>query len=175
MKKTKKNGRFPSYIIFNVCEFYLSKVDCIYIYNCINQKKKIVNEQKNIYILIVTSLLLQWKLSITRSFGPWNFVCYIRYLVISVSCKQYKTKQFISLRPEKTVLYIRYFVISDLFISSFHCTCIQTLHWDWEPMLLSFNIGMVCIVWTACLSMTILTRWLQCPRYLGLGSMENAC
>ena len=30
---------------------------------------------------------------ITRSLGPGNFVCYIRYLVISVVNKQYKTKE----------------------------------------------------------------------------------
>ena len=55
--------------------------------------------------------------------GPGNCVCYIRYLVISVVNKQYKTKEIISLGPEKTVCYIRYVVLSDLFISSFHCSC----------------------------------------------------
>ena len=65
---------------------------------------------------------IQWKLSITRSLGPGNFVCYIRYFVISVVKKQYKTKQINSLGPEKIVCYIRYFVISDLVISSFHCS-----------------------------------------------------
>ena len=55
----------------------------------------------NMYIVFIFSFsfgaekknILQWKLSITRSLGPWNFVCYIRYFVISVSYKQYKTKQ----------------------------------------------------------------------------------
>ena len=37
--------------------------------------------------------LVQGKLGITRSLGPGNFVCYIRYLVISVVNKQYKTKE----------------------------------------------------------------------------------
>ena len=32
-----------------------------------------------------------WKLSITRSLGPRQFVLYIRYFVISVVNKQYKT------------------------------------------------------------------------------------
>ena len=48
-------------------------------------------------------------------------VCYIRYFVISVVNKQYKTKEINSLGPKKLVCYIRYFVISDLCISSFHC------------------------------------------------------
>ena len=69
------------------------------------------------------TLHIQWKLSITRSLGPRQFVLYIRYFVISVVNKQYKTKEINSLGPEKLVCYIRYFVISDLFISSFHCTC----------------------------------------------------
>ena len=69
----------------------------------------------------LSHLSIQGKLGITRSLGPGNFVCYIRYLVISVVNKQYKTKESILLGPEKTVCYIRYFVISDLFISSFHC------------------------------------------------------
>ena len=64
---------------------------------------------------------IQWKLSITRSMGPRKFALYIRYVVISVANKQYKTKEINSLGPEKLVCYIRYFVISDLFISSFHC------------------------------------------------------
>ena len=65
-------------------------------------------------------VILQWKLSITRSLGPRKCV-YFRYFVISVVNKQYKTKEINSLGPEKLVCYIRYFVISDLFISSFHC------------------------------------------------------
>ena len=36
---------------------------------------------------------IQWKLAITRSLGLGKFVCYIRYLVISVVNQQYKTKQ----------------------------------------------------------------------------------
>ena len=60
--------------------------------------------------------VLQWRLDITKSLGPGNFVCYIRYLVIPVV-----GKQLISMGPNKIVCYIRYFVISDLFISSFHC------------------------------------------------------
>ena len=59
---------------------------------------------------------------ITRSFGPRNFVCFIRYFVVSLVNKQYKTKEINSLGPEKLVCYIRYFCytcISDLFISSF--------------------------------------------------------
>ena len=40
--------------------------------------------------------MIQGKLGITRSLGPLNFVCYIRYLVVSVVNKQYKTEQFIS-------------------------------------------------------------------------------
>ena len=70
---------------------------------------------------IIFHSLIQWKLSITRSLGPRNFVCYIRYFVISVVNKQYKTKQIDSLGPEKIVCYIRYLVIADVFISSFHC------------------------------------------------------
>ena len=65
---------------------------------------------------------IQWKLSITRSLGPRNFVCYIRYFVISVVNKQYKTKEINSLGLEKLVCYIRYFVISNLFIWSSHRT-----------------------------------------------------
>ena len=34
---------------------------------------------------------VQWKLCLTRSLGPGHFVCYIRYFVISVANKQYKT------------------------------------------------------------------------------------
>ena len=45
-----------------------------------------------------------------RYLGPGNFVFYIRYFVISVVKKQYKTKQINSLGPEKIVYYIRYFV-----------------------------------------------------------------
>ena len=37
--------------------------------------------------------MVQWKLGITRSLGPKNVVCYIRYFVISVVNKQYKTKE----------------------------------------------------------------------------------
>ena len=37
--------------------------------------------------------------------GPKNFVCYIRYFVISVANKQYKTKEINSLGPEKFVCY----------------------------------------------------------------------
>ena len=49
----------------------------------------------------------------TRSLGPINFVCYImRYFVISVVNKQYKTEEIYSLGPEKLVRYIRYFVIN---------------------------------------------------------------
>ena len=59
---------------------------------------------------------------ITRSLGPRNFVCYIRYFVISVVNEQYKTKEIHSLGLEKLVCYIRYCVISNLFITSFHCT-----------------------------------------------------
>ena len=69
--------------------------------------------------------LLQWKLSITRSLGPRDFVCYIIYFVTSVVNKQYNTKEINLLGPEKLVCYIRYFVISDLFISSFHCIYIS--------------------------------------------------
>ena len=57
-----------------------------------------------------------------ETLGPRNVVCYIRYFVISVVNKQYKTKEINSLGPEKLVCYIGYFVISDLFISSFHCS-----------------------------------------------------
>ena len=63
---------------------------------------------------------VQWKLGITRSLGPGNFVCYIKYLVISVVNEQYKTKEISSLGPERAACYIIYFVISDLFIPSFH-------------------------------------------------------
>ena len=65
--------------------------------------------------------ILQWKLSITRSLGPRKFALYIRYFVISVANKQYKTKEMNSLGPEKLAWSIRYFIISDLFTSSFHC------------------------------------------------------
>ena len=51
--------------------------------------------------------LVQWKFSITRSLGPGHFVRYIRYFVISVVNKQYKTKEIDSLGPEKLVCYIR--------------------------------------------------------------------
>ena len=34
-----------------------------------------------------------------RSLGPKNVVCYIRYFVISVDNKQYKTKEINSLGP----------------------------------------------------------------------------
>ena len=44
---------------------------------------------------------IQWKLGITRSMGPKNCVSYIRYFVISVVNKQYKTKEINSLGPEK--------------------------------------------------------------------------
>ena len=82
------------------------------------------------------SISVQGKLGITRSLGPRNFAYYIRYLVISVVNKQYKTKQIMLLGPKKTVCYIRYFFISDLFISSFHCIwkISTTLHY-----LFSFN------------------------------------
>ena len=55
---------------------------------------------------------VQWKLNITRSLGPRQFVLYIRYFVISV-VKQYTTKEINSLGPEKFDCYIiiRYFVI----------------------------------------------------------------
>ena len=58
----------------------------------------------------------------TWSLGPGNFVCYIRYLVISAVNKQYKTKQIISVGWEKTVCYIRF---SNLFI------CFIDFH-DWH-------------------------------------------
>ena len=44
---------------------------------------------------------IQWKLGITRSLGPGHVVCYIRYFVISVGNKQYKTKEINSSGPEK--------------------------------------------------------------------------
>ena len=54
-------------------------------------------------------------------------VCHIRYFLVSVAYKQYKTKQFISLGPEKTACEVRYLVISDLFISSFHYSAILNI------------------------------------------------
>ena len=61
-------------------------------------------------------IVVQWKLGITRSLGPRNFVCYMRYFVISsVVNKQYKTKEINSLGPENWFI-IRYFVLSDIFI-----------------------------------------------------------
>ena len=66
--------------------------------------------------------LIQWKLIITISLGPRKFALYVRYFVISVANKQYKTKEINSLGPKKWACYIRYFVISDLFISRFHCS-----------------------------------------------------
>ena len=78
----------------------------------------------NVYIVPLKNsfpMRIQWILGITRSLGPRNFVCYIRYFVISLVNKQYKTKEINSLGPEKLVCYIRNCVISDLFISSFHC------------------------------------------------------
>ena len=69
---------------------------------------------------------IQWKLGITRSlemgFFFFFFFCYIRYFVISVVNKQYKTKQFNSLVHGKIVCNIRYFATSDQFISSFQYT-----------------------------------------------------
>ena len=55
--------------------------------------------------------------------GPWNFVCYIRYIryiVISVY-EPYKTEQFVSKGLEKTVCFrpIRYFVKA---LSHYRCT-----------------------------------------------------
>ena len=44
------------------------------------------------------------ELSITRSLWPRNFICYIRYLVISVVNNQDKTKEINSLGPEKFVV-----------------------------------------------------------------------
>ena len=92
-----------------------------------NKKKKKKKQWRLLYLawhLIHFGIIqrIQWKLCITRSLGPRNCVCYIRYFVISVVNKQYKTKEINSVGPEKFVCYIRYFVISDLFISSFHCT-----------------------------------------------------
>ena len=84
-----------------------------------------INNTKTVPILCLkvrTVDTVQWKLGITRSLGPGHFVCYIRYFVISVANKQYKTKEINSLGPEKLVCYIRYFDISDLFTLSFHCT-----------------------------------------------------
>ena len=51
-------------------------------------------------------VLIQWKLSIARSLEPRNFVCYIRYFVISVVNKQYKTKEINSLGLQNLVCYI---------------------------------------------------------------------
>ena len=45
---------------------------------------------------------------------------YIRYFVISLVKKQFKTKKIYSLGPEKLVCYISGILLSDLFISSFH-------------------------------------------------------
>ena len=59
---------------------------------------------------------IQWKLGITRSLGPIDFVWYIRYFVISVVNKQYKTKEINSLGPEKLVCYVRYVVISGILL-----------------------------------------------------------
>ena len=92
----------------------------------------VINYEKQIFMLVqefkILKNFIQWKLCIMRFLGWRNFVCcYIRYLVISVVNKQYKTKEINSLGPEKLVCYIRYFVISDLFISSFHC--IQNIYW----------------------------------------------
>ena len=53
-----------------------------------------------------SDIRIQWKLGITRSLGPRNFVCYIRYFVRLVN-KQYKLKEINSLGPEKLVCYIR--------------------------------------------------------------------
>ena len=53
--------------------------------------------------------------------GAENFFGNIRYFMISVVNKQYKTKEINSLGPKELVCFIRYFVISHLFISSFHC------------------------------------------------------
>ena len=50
-----------------------------------------------------------------------KFALYIRYFVISVANKQYKTNEISLLGLEKLVCYIRYFVISDFFILIFHC------------------------------------------------------
>ena len=69
---------------------------------------------------------MQGKLGITRSLGPGNFVCYIRYLVISVVNKQLiqsKGNYFIG-TGENNLLY-QVFVISDLFILSFHCSSLH--------------------------------------------------
>ena len=66
-------------------------------------------------------ILLQWKLGITRSLGPRNFVHYIRCFVISVvnnNTKQRKLSHWYQIN----LLYQVFFVISDLFISSFHCS-----------------------------------------------------
>ena len=51
----------------------------------------------NAYFVNILNIaaLYTGNLSITRSLGPGNFVCYIRYLVISVVNKQYETKQII--------------------------------------------------------------------------------
>ena len=92
--------------------------------------------------------------------GTRNFVCYIKYFVISVVNKQYNTKESNSLGPEKLLCYIRYFVISDLFILSFHCivllsdmTCVSPLVLPWSHcerihiIVQSYNTMLYKFVW----------------------------
>jgi len=90
--------------------------------------------------VLTSAFKVQWKLIITRSFGPRNFALYIRYFVISVANKQYKTKETNSLGPENSACYIRHFFISDLFISSFHC--IMNIYLDRHIEELSWPSGL---------------------------------
>ena len=106
--------------------FFFTKLQMIYTYFLFFFLSALIFSYHKIVSFLIYSHLhvnihVQWKLIITRSLGPQNFVCYIRYFVILVVNKQYKTKEINSMGPEKLVCYIRYFVISDLFISSFHC------------------------------------------------------
>ena len=78
-------------------------------------------------VKIYRSLKLQWKLGITRSLGPRQFVLYIRYIVIwSVVNKKIQNKgnKFIG-TGEISLLYQVFRYISDLFISSFQCNTFQ--------------------------------------------------
>ena len=71
----------------------------------------------------------------TRSFGTEKCCCYIRYFVISVVNKQYKTKQINSLGPEKLVCYYEVFCyIRGAFHQAFcQCFSLTTVISYWNP------------------------------------------
>ena len=88
-------------VVLQLCTYFTQNtwnIKCIMRHNfCLWDTKR---QQK-----LAPPKVIQGKLGINEIPGTRNFVCYIRYLVISVVNKQYKTKEIISLTRENSLLY----------------------------------------------------------------------